>query len=564
MAKIFSFTKSAEPEAGNEPEAFVDDGELLEFPQAAKKPPTEDCPESIFASDWTNQELADLYRAHALIQAAQPGLESDRGISDEGDPWFLIGKSNGDVLVHICRIQGMYILDSVALSHVLSGSNFNALVENFLATVTENREETTGPSNVVRLSRGGTVCLHPSMMIAALVWTLLQDADELTLPFSTGVDGTGESKAVSEGPLLPDAASLEKTHHAEHPEDPEEDSAFLLDSPQKGMSSQRDDKLLSSFVPSYSHALTISAGVYASLGSIEALWKFTQKSADTSTSVEEIEASETSGVSASLELLPTALTLLSSLVDLDMFESSDGQGADSNVVQDETGPDLAAEGLGMLTGQEMLTEANEAFNILTNIALAKKADSPVETIDRLFDEVAYLSLQDGLAENNPEQDLKHNAQDRISDGSIKGITSDLASFGLDISELDVDRYATSSLKESVGKFDGELQKYSEILENESNVTPEDDETLPLFEMNLLSPDSPSLNAFNHTVRAFLDDKIKNSDLEILVFAKEILFVDTAAFSGNSTSISWQLEDGGLISMIGLSSELSELSEFSVA
>ena len=30
-----------------------------------------------FASDWSNQELADLYRAHALAQAAQPGLECD-------------------------------------------------------------------------------------------------------------------------------------------------------------------------------------------------------------------------------------------------------------------------------------------------------------------------------------------------------------------------------------------------------------------------------------------------------------------------------------------------------
>ena len=157
MGKIVSFTKATEPERGSEPgtepEAFVDDGELLEFPQPARNPPAPDPAASLFASDWTNQELADLYRAHTLIQAAQPGLDADRGISDEGDPWFLIGKANGDVLVHICRIQGMYILDSVALSHVLKGQNFNSLVDNFLATVTKDREEKTGSANVVRLSR---------------------------------------------------------------------------------------------------------------------------------------------------------------------------------------------------------------------------------------------------------------------------------------------------------------------------------------------------------------------------------------------------------------------------
>ncbi|MCA1807318.1 MAG: hypothetical protein LC687_05660, partial [Actinobacteria bacterium] len=135
MAKIFSFTKSSKSDVRSVPEAFVDNGELLEFSQTEKTASTQDVPESLFASDWTNQELADLCRAHALIQAAERGLECDRGVSDEGDPWFLIGKSNGDVLVHICRIQGIYILDSVSLSRILSGNNFNALVESYLATV---------------------------------------------------------------------------------------------------------------------------------------------------------------------------------------------------------------------------------------------------------------------------------------------------------------------------------------------------------------------------------------------------------------------------------------------
>ena len=38
--------------------------------------------------DWTRDELAELYRIeHALVQSGLT-LDVERGVTDEGDPWF--------------------------------------------------------------------------------------------------------------------------------------------------------------------------------------------------------------------------------------------------------------------------------------------------------------------------------------------------------------------------------------------------------------------------------------------------------------------------------------------
>ena len=43
--------------------------------------------------DWTRDELAELYPIeHALTQAIL--LETDRGLSDEGDPWFVFCRAD--------------------------------------------------------------------------------------------------------------------------------------------------------------------------------------------------------------------------------------------------------------------------------------------------------------------------------------------------------------------------------------------------------------------------------------------------------------------------------------
>ena len=75
-------------------------------------------------SGWTNAELAELYRVeHALVQA-QVLVETDCGVTDEGDPWFVFCRPGGEVVVHATRFGGLYRLYSPALPQPLTRCKF--------------------------------------------------------------------------------------------------------------------------------------------------------------------------------------------------------------------------------------------------------------------------------------------------------------------------------------------------------------------------------------------------------------------------------------------------------
>ena len=83
--------------------------------------------------NWSNAELAELYRVeHALVQAGI-ALETACGMSDEGDPWYVFCRRQGDVLVHITRYDGFYHLYSPALHQPLTGVSFSALTKSFVS-----------------------------------------------------------------------------------------------------------------------------------------------------------------------------------------------------------------------------------------------------------------------------------------------------------------------------------------------------------------------------------------------------------------------------------------------
>lgn len=133
--------------------------------------------------DWRNQELADLFRVRQILSGANVPVETMRGITDEGDPWFVFCHLNGDVFIHMARIDELYVLDSPNVCRPLRGHNFNALIDDFtslaLPKTTDEGESTE--HRVIRLERGGKVRLHPSAMLAALIWTLFLASEDLVL-----------------------------------------------------------------------------------------------------------------------------------------------------------------------------------------------------------------------------------------------------------------------------------------------------------------------------------------------------------------------------------------------
>src|SRR6056297_675603 len=132
--------------------------------------------------DWSNQELADLFRVRQLLSSANVPVETDRGVTDEGDPWFVFCHANGEVFIHLCRIEGAYILDSPNVLRPLRGADFNELIADFTNQALPAPGNDEDPERrVIRLERGGKVRLHPSAMLAALIWTLFLASEELVL-----------------------------------------------------------------------------------------------------------------------------------------------------------------------------------------------------------------------------------------------------------------------------------------------------------------------------------------------------------------------------------------------
>jgi hypothetical protein len=153
--------------------------------------------------DWSNQELADLYRVRQLLANAGVSVLADRGLSDEGDPWFVFCQEDGEVFVHLCRIDGFYLLDSPNLEEPLRGFGFNDLIDGFMQRASLLRTE----SNVVTLRRRDGIHLHPAILMTALIWSIYIASDELV-----GVAKAGE---MPDGSGLHDGLSYPPTGEAD-------------------------------------------------------------------------------------------------------------------------------------------------------------------------------------------------------------------------------------------------------------------------------------------------------------------------------------------------------------
>src|SRR5215510_11311767 len=89
-------------------------------------------------TDWSKEEIAYLERAAHFVRKLRVSVETDRGVTDEGDPWFVICDANSDeVLVHFCRVRRKYIACAPALESSLTGHIFADLIERFLDQISK-------------------------------------------------------------------------------------------------------------------------------------------------------------------------------------------------------------------------------------------------------------------------------------------------------------------------------------------------------------------------------------------------------------------------------------------
>jgi hypothetical protein len=77
-------------------------------------------------TDWSREEFGYLERAANVVRKLGVSVETDHGVTDEGEPWFVICDASSDeVLVHFCRIQRRYVacapfLESSLTAHIFA------------------------------------------------------------------------------------------------------------------------------------------------------------------------------------------------------------------------------------------------------------------------------------------------------------------------------------------------------------------------------------------------------------------------------------------------------------
>jgi len=82
---------------------------------------------------WSNQELAHFRRAMKVLAEAGIALETDSGVTDEGEPWLVFcDADSGEVLAHFAKISGKYVVSAPFLKGSLTGRVFPSLFRRFL------------------------------------------------------------------------------------------------------------------------------------------------------------------------------------------------------------------------------------------------------------------------------------------------------------------------------------------------------------------------------------------------------------------------------------------------
>ena len=135
--------------------------------------------------DWSQRELAEFYRVEDALTKSGVGISTDRGLTDEGEPWFVFCRQdNEEVIVHFARIGGEYVVASNFTEAVFRGRNFQTLVRELL-----DSHPYVLPK---QHSSRSTVFLHPATLLAALVVTGYVKSSELN---ATADDGSRPEKS---------------------------------------------------------------------------------------------------------------------------------------------------------------------------------------------------------------------------------------------------------------------------------------------------------------------------------------------------------------------------------
>jgi hypothetical protein len=119
------------------------------------------------STDWNQQELAEFYRVESALLQGGLSITTDRGISDEGDPWFVFCRADDEraddeeVIAHFARIDREYLIVSNLHSGVARGSDFRHLIRQMI--------ESHPLLLPIKRNPNQKMFLHPAALLAAII-----------------------------------------------------------------------------------------------------------------------------------------------------------------------------------------------------------------------------------------------------------------------------------------------------------------------------------------------------------------------------------------------------------
>lgn len=590
MANIFNFpTKKGDTSK----EGFLQEAsELVQFDATGRGVEMSDVqiPAHLLPSpkDWSNQELASIYRVKRLLDAAGVPNHVERSLSDEGDPWCVFCTDTGDVFIHLCRLDGLYVLDSPNLAQPIHGSDFADLISQFSQGALRNSEKAAkARRRLIKLERGGKIFLHPSVLLAALIWSIYLNSEDLVMFMpEEGEDGFDSDAAVALLSASSDAFSLDDVAAEKH-------FTHSIATPDKIITApspvSESDSLTGKGTPFYKD-VAVKAGlamapsaIAVGLSSIAIAYGFMSDTyfdndAPIQTELSLGQDGELQGVAEGTDVAiqtPRAETPFDLAAVLDaVFDHGDaGQGAE----------DLLP-----------ITEHSAQIDVASLLEVALKMPATAEAgftgpdADMLLDE----GLEGGqkIALIIPQ---KLAAPD--SDPSVVIIASEIPNDGNtalpDILPLPAALYSLADLRDS---FSGQLMQFvigDTTLEASFDIASLTDETNRLIDVALdfdfgtntgtdvaMATPDPMLSATSDMLTSFfqrpgggtlinenainfvlhLMDKVEN--VQIIARANEITLIDFAAFDaaqGEVYAMGWTLEHGGTVQTIGLKADFME-------
>lgn len=168
--------------------------------------------------DWGQQELAEFYRVESALIRAGISVGTDRGLSDEGEPWFIFFRADdGEVVIHFARIDGEYLIAGPAYEEIARGPDFTALVRNMIARHPLVRSP----------DRKDNVLIHPAALLVAIVGTAFFKTGEAKAS-ETGKDAAPSRPALLFNSSSPVAVQAAPPQHIDSVQVPANQAVLIL------------------------------------------------------------------------------------------------------------------------------------------------------------------------------------------------------------------------------------------------------------------------------------------------------------------------------------------------